>query len=293
VLSEVSIGTVGIKVHSPVTECRTLAFSIRRSWEASIPNSLASKRTLPHRNPTNPVFLPCQTLFTYAFPACKSLLIASFCLLPYDRPRSRVTQKKGGQTLELHTQIKKYRSNLNLSQEELAEKVYVTRQTISNWENNKNYPDIHSLLLLSSIFHISLDQLVKGDIDIMRQEISEAELKNFNRNGAIFTSLLVLFIVSVVPLTVFLGYYGLIISAVLFAVTMYFAFKIEKYKKVNDIQTFKEIIAFTEGKRLDEIERNQEYGKRPYQKILAALTCAVITFFVSMLFIWLLKSFIF
>ncbi len=195
--------------------------------------------------------------------------------------------------MELHTQIKKYRSNLNLSQEELAEKVYVTRQTISNWENNKNYPDIHSLLLLSSIFHISLDQLVKGDIDIMRQEISEAELKNFNRNGAIFTSLLVLFIVSVVPLTVFLGYYGLIISAVLFAVTMYFAFKIEKYKKVNDIQTFKEIIAFTEGKRLDEIERNQEYGKRPYQKILAALTCAVITFFVSMLFIWLLKSFIF
>ncbi len=79
--------------------------------------------------------------------------------------------------MELHTQIKKYRSNLNLSQEELAEKVYVTRQTISNWENNKNYPDIHSLLLLSSIFHISLDQLVKGDIDIMRQEISEAELK--------------------------------------------------------------------------------------------------------------------
>ena len=96
--------------------------------------------------------------------------------------------------MELHTQIKKYRSNLSLSQEELAEKVYVTRQTISNWENNKNYPDIHSLLLLSSIFHISLDQLVKGDIDIMRQEISEAELKNFNRNGAIFTSLLVLFI---------------------------------------------------------------------------------------------------
>lgn len=194
--------------------------------------------------------------------------------------------------MELHTQIKKYRNNLNLSQEELAERVYVTRQTISNWENNKNYPDIHSLLLLSSIFQISLDQLVKGDIDIMRQEINEAELKNFNRNGAIFTSLLVLSIVSVVPLTVFLGYYGLLISAVLFAVTMYFALKIERYKKDNDIQTFKEIVAFTEGKRLDEIERNQEYGKRPYQKILSAIVCAVIAFFVCMLFVWLLKSFI-
>ncbi len=52
--------------------------------------------------------------------------------------------------MELNAQIKKYRMKQNLSQEELAEKVYVTRQTISNWENAKSYPDIHSLLLLSS-----------------------------------------------------------------------------------------------------------------------------------------------
>lgn len=36
--------------------------------------------------------------------------------------------------MELSAQIKKYRTNMNLSQEELAEKIYVTRQTISNWE---------------------------------------------------------------------------------------------------------------------------------------------------------------
>ena len=62
--------------------------------------------------------------------------------------------------MELNAQIKKYRTELNLSQEELAEKVYVTRQTISNWENGKSYPDIHSLLLLSSLFNVSLDQLI-------------------------------------------------------------------------------------------------------------------------------------
>lgn len=39
--------------------------------------------------------------------------------------------------MELSTQIKKYRTDMNLSQEDLAEKVYVTRQTISNWENEK------------------------------------------------------------------------------------------------------------------------------------------------------------
>ena len=72
--------------------------------------------------------------------------------------------------MELHAQIKKYRANMKLSQEELADRVFVTRQTISNWENGKSYPDINSLLLLSQVFDISLDQLIKGDIDAMREE---------------------------------------------------------------------------------------------------------------------------
>ena len=82
--------------------------------------------------------------------------------------------------MELNAQIKKYRTELNLSQEELAEKVYVTRQTISNWENGKSYPDIHSLLLLSSLFNVSLDQLIKGDIETMKEIINEQEIKKFN-----------------------------------------------------------------------------------------------------------------
>ncbi|KGM96772.1 transcriptional regulator [Clostridium novyi A str. 4552] len=195
--------------------------------------------------------------------------------------------------MELHTQIKKYRRNLNLSQEELAEKIYVTRQTISNWENNKSYPDIHSLLLLSSLFNISLDQLIKGDIKIMKEQINKSELEKFNRDGAIFTILLILFIVSTVPLVVFWNYYGLAISAIIWGISMFYAHRIEKYKRSNDIQTYKEIISFTKGKRLDEIQKAQEYGKRPYQKILSVFICGLISFVVCMLFVWLLKSFIF
>ena len=82
--------------------------------------------------------------------------------------------------MELNAQIKKYRTELNLSQEELAEKVYVTRQTISNWENGKSYPDIHSLLLLSSLFNVSLDQLIKGDVETMKEIINEQEVKKLN-----------------------------------------------------------------------------------------------------------------
>lgn len=165
--------------------------------------------------------------------------------------------------MELSAQIKKYRNNLDLSQEELAEKIYVTRQTISNWENNKNYPDIHSLLLLSSLFNISLDQLIKGDINIMKEEINKADIQKFNRYGVIFTLLLALLMVSIVPLTVFLGYWGLIISAILFVITMYVALIIEKYKKNNDIQTFKEILSFTEGV-FHMTEKKQKRALRSY-----------------------------
>lgn len=63
--------------------------------------------------------------------------------------------------MEIGQQIIRYRKQQALSQEKLAEKVYVSRQSISNWENDKTYPDIHSLLLLSQIFQVSLDQLIK------------------------------------------------------------------------------------------------------------------------------------
>ena len=190
--------------------------------------------------------------------------------------------------MELGSQIKNHRTNMNLSQEELAEKIYVTRQTISNWETNKSYPDIHSLLLLSSLFNVSLDQLIKGDVKIMKEEINKEEVQYFNRDGAIFSTLLLLFIVSIVPLAKLLGYYGLIISAMIYAVAMYYALKLEKFKKKYDIQTYKEIVAFTEGKKLDEIQKAQESGKRPYQKILLALTFSMIGFAVCALFAWVL-----
>ena len=190
--------------------------------------------------------------------------------------------------MELNTQIRKYRAGMKLSQEELAEKVYVTRQTISNWENGKSYPDIHSLLLLGSLFNVSLYQLIKGDIEIMKEEIKEVEINKLNRYGTIFTILLVVTIISAVPLVLWFDVYGMAAGVILFGVTMYFALKVEKVKKENDVQTYKEIVAFTEGKRLDEIDKIQESGKRLYQKILLALGSALIALAVCLLTAWLI-----
>lgn len=191
--------------------------------------------------------------------------------------------------MEVGTQIKKYRSNMGISQEELAEKVYVSRQTVSNWETGKNYPDIHSLLLLSALFNVSLDQLIKGDVEIMKKGIKETEINKLNRYGNIFTMLLILLVVSAVPLAVWIGWYAFIPWGLLFIVTMYFALKVEKVKKDNNIFTYKEIVAFTEGKRLDEMQSQQELGKRPYQRVLSAFVSAVIGFIVSYLMMKLLS----
>lgn len=185
--------------------------------------------------------------------------------------------------MEVSMQIKKYRSNMGISQEELAHKVYVSRQTVSNWETGKNYPDVHSLLLLSSIFNVSLDQLIKGDTDIMKKEINESEIKKLNKYGGIFAVLLILTVISIVPLVAFMNWYGFILWGIISGAAIYFASKAEKVKKDNDLSTYKEIVAFTEGKLLDEIEKQQEIGKRPYQTVLYVLGSAAIAFIVAYL----------
>jgi len=185
--------------------------------------------------------------------------------------------------MELSSQIKKYRTERGLSQEELAERVYVTRQTVSNWENEKSYPDIHSLLLLSSFFQVSLDQLIKGDIEIMKKEINTAEIQKFNRYGAIFTVLMIATWLSIIPVLLLPTIYVLLPAVVLYVVTFLFSLKVERLKRDNDIQTFQEIVAFTEGQTLDEMAKQREIGKRPYQAVLAAVVSAGITIILGLI----------
>lgn len=176
--------------------------------------------------------------------------------------------------MEIGAQIKKYRDAQGLSQEALAEKIFVTRQTVSNWETGKSYPDVHSLMLLGGVFDVSLDQLVKGDIEIMKKEIDKAEVAEFNRLGKIHSALFILNILAFIPLVVFLKKVGFYIWLVLCLISLVSAFRVEKLKKNHDLHTYKEIVAFSEGKCLDEIQTQREIGKRPYQAVLKPLAGA-------------------
>lgn len=190
--------------------------------------------------------------------------------------------------MEIGQQIIRYRKQQALSQEELAEKVYVSRQSISNWENDKTYPDIHSLLLL---FQVSLDQLIKGDIEKMKYTITQVDKKNFERDTKVMVTLMILLMISSYPLVYFLEWLGLGIFVLLSIITMTYANRVERFKKKYDVQTYKEILAVSNGKLLDEIEKREERAKLPYQKPLIVTVFFLITiatFFASrFIFTWL------
>ena len=181
--------------------------------------------------------------------------------------------------MKLSGQIKKHRDELGHSQEELAEKIFVTRQSVSNWENGKTYPDLQSLLRLSDLFGLSLDELIKGDIETMKDEINKLEIKKMNRWGNLLAILFLALVILPVPLLKILdtdtvGF--LLVMAPLFVISMAVALRVEKLKKDNDVHTYKEIVAFCEGRRLDELDKAVEKGKRPYQAFIAAISAALI-----------------
>lgn len=184
--------------------------------------------------------------------------------------------------MELGGQIKRHRTRLGLSQEELADRIFVTRQSVSNWENGRTYPDLQSLLRLSDLFGLSLDELIKGDIETMKEEINRLEIQKMNRwGGALGVLMLALVILPALLLKWFDTVGFLLVMGPLFAVSMVVALKVEKIKKDNDVHTYKEILAFSEGRRLDELNRAEEKGKRPCRIFLVTVSAALIALFAA------------
>lgn len=70
--------------------------------------------------------------------------------------------------MEIGQKLRQARLDCRLTQEAVAERVGVTRQTVSNWENNRSYPDIASLLALGDLYSLTLDELLKGDVAMIR-----------------------------------------------------------------------------------------------------------------------------
>lgn len=95
--------------------------------------------------------------------------------------------------MEIGKKLKNARVQSGMTQENVAEKINVSRQTISNWENEKSYPDIISVIELSNLYSISLDVLLKGDEKMIEHlgEITNVVKSNQKMIWAIIVNIIV------------------------------------------------------------------------------------------------------
>ena len=196
--------------------------------------------------------------------------------------------------MELGQQLKAHRKELGISQDELAEKIFVSRQSISNWENNKTYPDIHTLLLLAETFGVSLDELIKGDVEEMKEEINAQERAGFNRDSVCFAIFGIVTVLSIAPLYAFLDYIGCLIWALIVGVAGYFCGRVELYKTMFDIQTYKEILAFQQGadlSTLSAVRAERNVVRHRASKAVMAIASALIGGACAYGGMWLLDTF--
>ncbi|GAB6434004.1 MULTISPECIES: helix-turn-helix domain-containing protein [Bacillus] len=85
--------------------------------------------------------------------------------------------------MSLGEQLKKLRESKGFSQEDVAKKIGVTRQAVYKWENGKSYPDIDNLILLSEMYNVTLDELIKGNQNIKEKIHINEEDEDFEKEN--------------------------------------------------------------------------------------------------------------
>lgn len=115
--------------------------------------------------------------------------------------------------MEIGKKLKNARIEAGLTQEKAAEKIDVSRQTISNWENEKSYPDIISVIALSDLYYVSLDELLKGDQKMAEhlEESTNVVKSNKKLTGAILLNIILMILLIALNMLLPEGTYYLVI----------------------------------------------------------------------------------
>lgn len=163
-----------------------------------------------------------------------------------------------------------------MSQEQLAEAIFVSRQTISNWETDRTYPDVQSLLLLSNLFGVSVDDLIKGDVEEMKAVLTN-EAKKLNGLSVVMMVCGAAAVVWAVATALLDASWPAILvpSAALFAPAAAAAGMAEKIKHDNQLFTYRAIEAFMRGEDPDVAsEANRKAGRAWWGKLIAKTAIA-------------------
>lgn len=92
-----------------------------------------------------------------------------------------ISAGKGDNVMEIGKKLRNARTRSGFTQEKAAEEIGVARQTSSNWENEKSYPDIVSVIRLSTLYSVSLDELLKGDEEMIDHLEESTNIVNSNK----------------------------------------------------------------------------------------------------------------
>lgn len=124
--------------------------------------------------------------------------------------------------MEIGKRLKSARAKSGLTQEQVSEEIQVSRQTVSNWENEKSYPDILSVIRLSDLYQVSLDELLKGDDDMIRHldESTNVVRSNSRLITAIGVNILLMILLAIFSQVISGNKYLMAGSMVLFTVSL-------------------------------------------------------------------------
>lgn len=92
--------------------------------------------------------------------------------------------------ITIGAQLSQARKQLHFTQQQVADDLHVARQTVSSWETGRSFPDIQSLLTLSRLYHVSLDDLLKEGSDMV-EDLKNQELIVKNARKVYRASLLI------------------------------------------------------------------------------------------------------
>lgn len=186
--------------------------------------------------------------------------------------------------MKLGGQIREHREAMGLSQDDLAGRIFVSRQTVSNWETGHTYPDVQNLLLLGNLFGITLDELVKGDVGKMDEKIER------NRRGIIVLSVAETILAVLTWALAVVAAPGILkdtsgswvwmnfIYGILALLAVEFVVHVYRYKlrKDADVITYRELQAYLRG---DEVDRSQrKHGPVSVRRFVVLMLIGMVFF---------------
>lgn len=168
------------------------------------------------------------------------------------------------------------------SQDDLSHKAHVSQQTISNWETGKTYPDITSLVLISNIYDLSLDDLVQEDLPIMKHKLLKQKL--------LWLLIGILWLIVLTYLALFSLKYSKMLGSLLVGSTTVLGlgmiFMFLKYAHQADLNTFQQVINYLHDRPVKVTPKSSK------AKAIQYITGGIIGLTMGLILTWLIFKFV-